>query len=244
MKKLFILILSVLPLSFLQAQLSGNLFGTDYSFDKPTFGGRGGNNNWSSKDNSSTGSSPSIPHISGVNMGKIYKDFAREAYKKGNEYWNKDWTKAIRHYKKAKDYDPAYTNVYNDAIGYNEWDKAGKDFDKKEWDRASSHYIEALKYFPNNKDLKNNIIASSYNKVSGLAKKYYDEKNWVYAAAYYNVLMKNFDERGQVETLFSQCYTEVGKMKRAENAYSKFNAKVKEIKDDLPFVNNTWQPAN
>ncbi len=245
MKKILFSTLLILPFAFLHAQLTGTLFGTSYSFDKPTMhSSGGGNNNQNSRWNSGSSDYTPAP-TSSENITKEYGQKAREEYNRGIKAWNKrDWNVAIRSFKVAIAYDKNnsyYQSALNKAKGYKEWDEGVAEANKENWDKAIELYKNALQYFPNDATLKNNIIGCSYNKTLGLAKKYFDKGDWINAAVYYNIMMKNFGNESQfVQTRFSDSYTKISNMRESEQALSKFNLRVEDVKKDLPFVNNGW----
>ncbi len=245
MKKIFIIVLQFLPFTFLYPQLSGSLFGTNYSFQKPSIGGSGGNGggsggNWSV--NSSTSTAPSSTEV----ITDVYDTVAASAFEKGRKFWNKDWDKAIHFFKKAKAYgrkkdEAYYDKVIRKASGYKEWDKGVEQAKAKSWDKAIEFYKDALKYLPDEKTLKDNIIACSYNKTLGLAEKYYNNGDYINGAVYYNVLWKNFDNGSWVvQERYSKCLSEIEKMKKSEQAHAKFNSRLEEVKKGLPFIRYGW----
>jgi|GEM_PF-5218074 len=244
MKKAMILLLLLFPV-LLKAQLSGDLFGTRYNFSKPTLsgsgGGGGGGGNWNSNVSSSTYSTPS----SSVIITQAYDKKAAEAYNEGVEAWKKkDWDEAIRQFNKAQAFNPKnsdYIKYRDQAKGLKEWYRGIDEATKKNWDKAIARYREALRFFPEDKTLKDNIIACSYNKTSALAEKYYDNSDHINAAVYYNILLKNFDDKRQVVIdRYTESYQAVSNMKKSEQALSKFNLKLKEVRDELPFINSEW----
>jgi hypothetical protein len=90
--------------------------------------------------------------------------------------------------------------------------------------------------------LNDNIVGCAYQKVNDEAEAYYAKQDWINTAAYYQVLMKNFDEKSLwVSTRYSEALTKVSAMPQAEGAYTKLYAKVEEIKTGLPFINSEWQ---
>ncbi|NII25919.1 hypothetical protein HB364_12560 [Pseudoflavitalea sp. X16] len=245
MKKLFAFLFTLLSFKLLQAQLSGNLFGTPYNFSKPSISGKGGggsnsNDSWSSGNTSSTPAPTSSETIT-----EAYEDKARKDYNKGVEAWKKrDWNSAIKFFNRATIYDeknPAYKKALKDAKGYKQWDEGVEQAKGKSWEKAIEHYKKALELFPDDTVLKNNIIGCSYNQTSELAEKFYTKGNWINAAVYYQVLWKNFGNNSMlVQERYTECYTKVSSMKKSEQGYANFNAKVSEVKRKLPFVNSDW----
>ena len=243
MKRVFLLFLVSFYCVMIKAQMSGTLFGTPYSFSKPTMSGGGGgggnNNNWHSTS-TSTVTAPS----SGEVLNNAYKQKAAEKYTKGVAAWNRrDWDQAIRLFNDAIAFNNSQT--YQDALqkakGYREWDKGVELATKEHWQDAISRYQKALEYFPDNNTLKNNIIGCSYNQVLELADKYYKNEDWINAAVYYNVLWKNFGyDNYTAQSRYSEAYTKINGMKKADKALSKFNAKLEDIKKGLPFVSDNW----
>jgi len=244
-----ILLLQLLPFTLLHAQsMSGSLFGTSYSFDKPSMSGRGSGSGGSGRsDNWSSGNTNYTPApTSSETITKAYQGFASQAYNKGIEAWKKkDWNSAIRFFNRATIYNEknaSYQKALNDAKGYKQWDEGVKQAEKQNWDKAIEHYKNALEYLPNDKTLKNNIIGCSYNKTSALADKYFTKGDYISAAVYYQVLWKNFGNNNMlVQDRYAQSYTKISAMKQSEGAYVKFNAKLQEVKNELPFINDEWK---
>lgn len=257
MRKLTFVILMIIPFKYVRANpfvsadtvapktLSGSVFGdagSSYTISMSSASTESGSNNKGNVSNRT--SEARIP--AGIIIGNTYSEKAKKEYDKAITLWQTDMDKAIKCYYRAKIYDPAFTDVYNKALGLRELNNGDKEFDRENWDGAIEYYKKALAYFPDyssgnyNSDLKSNIISASFNKISAQAIKCYYDKNWICAAAYYNVLMKNFDERGLVEERFSACYSELSKMDKDIYAYTKFDDLVKTIKNNLPFINDEW----
>ncbi len=247
MKKIFLITVLLLPFTWLYSQIKGNLFGESYNFEKPRMssgGGGGNNNNYSNWSSSNTASSPAP--TSSETITEAYQEKARKEYNKGVEAWKKrNWDDAIKFFKKAtifNEKNSSYQKALDEARGYKEWDEGIKEAEQGNWDKAIDKYKKSLEYFPNDTTLKNNIIACSYNKTLGLAQKYFDKEDYVNAAVYYNVLWKNFgNDSRYVQDRYSECYSKIGEMKKAEQGYAKFSSKLEEVKRELPFVNNSWE---
>jgi hypothetical protein len=230
-----------------QKTISGNLFGThDFTFTFPS-GSSGGNNNGSGNSSvwKGNGNSGTTAPSSNIVITDAYKQKGLSIFKKALEHWNKDWDKTIRLIKKALVFDEDnahYQKALQDARGYNEWDAGVKKVDEKKWDKAIEHYKKALDVFPGNNLLKKNIVGCCYRKIDEAADKYYGKEDWVNAAAYYQVLMKNFNEKSEwVNARYSLALTKVSEMPASEGAYTKLNARVADIKTGLAFVNDEWQ---
>lgn len=157
---------------------------------------------------------------------------------KGVEAQNKGLhDKAIGHYIDALKFitDTADVKILKDNISNCYWAEGLIEAKAKHWDAAIAKYKEALKYNPDNQAIKENIIYCSLQRTKELADKFMKERNWVEAGVYYNILLKNFDDRSY-QSEYSRCLTEIS----AINKHGLFNSRLKEEKQKLPFINNEW----
>ncbi len=242
-------ILFFLPLAMLYGQTSSfSIPGVDgstgtFNFSHSNAGVGTGN----SRDRYQTGTGGSQPtDNSSVIITKAYQKFAAETYAKAVQAWNKkNWEEVIRLCKKAKAYDPinnTYKTALNDAHGNQEWDKGVEAANNNNYENAIARFKESLKYFPDNSTLKANIIICSRNKTADEAEKYYNKQDWINAAVYYNALWKNFDINSlEAQNRYSECMSNIDKMKKADKAYLKFNAKLAEVKRELAAKNIDWK---
>ncbi len=243
MKKAIVILLLFSPIVMLNAQttFSGGWKGGDVTVD---FSGLrksgGGPGNTQERYSSNRESSPSIP--GGIIIGKEYSRFAADAYRKTIIPWNKrDWSKVIEHCNDAVAYAKTdienrkiYVKAREEAKGYKEWDKGVEDADNNNYDKAIERFKNALEYFPDDVTLKTNIVLCCFNKITDEAVKYYNKEDWVNAAAYYNVLWKNFDNNStEVQTRYSECLSKIENMKKTEKAHLKFNTKLAEVQKTL-----------
>ena len=243
MKKAIVILLLLSPIVMLNAQttFSGGWKGGDVTVD---FSGLrksgGGQGNTQERYSSERESSPSIP--SGETLGKTYSINAADAYKKAVKAWNtRDWDAVIKHCNTAVAYakfdignQKIYSRIREQAKGYKEWDKGVEDADNNNYDKAIERFKNALEYLPEEAMLKTNIVLCCFNKITEAAVEYYNKENWVYAAAYYNVLWKNFDSNSaEVQTKYSECMSKIENMKKAEQGHLKYNAKLAEVQRTL-----------
>jgi tetratricopeptide (TPR) repeat protein len=247
MKQIILLPVCLLLVFALQAQktIKGNLFGQDYTFTVPSTSSGGNNNTNNSGAWKGNGNSGATAPSSNIVITDEYKKKGLALFIKAMEHWDKDWDKTIRLIKKAlvfDEYNAHYAKALEDARGHHEWDEGVKDANDQKWEKAINHYEKALEKFPGNDLLRQNIVGCSYRKIDDEAEKYYNRKDWVNAAAYYQVLMKNFNEKSDwVLTRYSLAMSKVSAMPPSEGAYTKLNGKVAEIKKDLVFINYEWQ---
>jgi len=211
--------------------LKGNKQGEDYSVS--------GKSLWTP-----SGSKQVRVDVGSKTLENAYEKKAYECFKEAVKNWGKDWKKVIRLLDRAIDFDEKYYDYHKyraDAAAYKEWDEGVVlANEKKEWSKAMSKFRIAMQRFTSNSILINNIIICSRNEIYELADKYYKKKNWIYAEAYYGVLMKNFGESGWVVSRFSECATHVNKIPEDKMAHVEVSEKQKEIKLRLPFVANGW----
>lgn len=172
-----------------------------------------------------------ILHASGLNEW----DKGVDAQNKGS------YDKAIMFYKEAMKYftDDKIIQELKDNIRecyfYKAWDEGVKEAKAGHWDAAIAKFKEALKYHPDNETLKANIVVCSFKKTKELAEKFRKEGDWVEAGVYYNILLKNFDDHSY-QSEYSQCLSEISAM----NHYDKFNSRLSEEKQKLPYINSEW----
>jgi len=250
MQKQLWILLNFLMLTFLQAQSQTFTSGDgsmSITVDKLNLSN--GKDNYSQGASSGTTreyhyTSPSSSDI----ITEMYKKKETKEYEEAVKAWKqRDWDKAITHFKRAEAYhtnNQIYEAAISQARGYKEWDKGVEEAKNENWDKAIERYKEALQYFPNDNTLMKNIIECSYSKILELAaKEYNNQKDCVNIAVYYYILWKNFGDSSElVQQRYSHCSSIIENMKQSEKGHLKFESRLSEVRKELPFINSNWNP--